>query len=320
MRRKRSRRKGSRGRSCLPLVILFIILVGLPALLVRTCTVSFFSPREIPLVGLWDAEKDKLLSMTLEEYVQGVVAAEMPASFELEALKVQAVAARTYALRRIERGERITEHPEAHLSSDFQSGQAWISWDTFLTRNGGSTGLVLQRKIKRAVKQTEGIVALYDGEPILAVYHSTSGGRTENSEHYWSEALPYLRSVDDPFSVNSPSHYSTATIQLSNLAKVLDVSSAKNFKVVERYTSGRVKTVEVGEKWLSGREIRQRLSLRSTWFTAEIIGNEMVFSIWGYGHGVGMSQYGAQGMAKQGYGYSEILQYYYQGIELYQAY
>ncbi|NMB21020.1 MAG: stage II sporulation protein D [Firmicutes bacterium] len=320
MRTKRRRRKRSRGRSCLPLVILFVILVGLPALLVRSCTVSFFSPKEIPLVGLWDAEHSKLLSMTLEEYVQGVVAAEMPASFELEALKAQAVAARTYALRRILRDERIAEHPEAHLSSDFQSGQAWISWDTFLKRNAGAAGVALQRKIKRAVKQTEGIVALYDDEPILAVYHSSSGGRTENSEHYWSESLPYLRSVDDPYSLKAPNHYSTATIQLSNLAKVLDVSSVKNFKVVERYPSGRVKTVEVGEKWFSGREIRQRLSLRSTWFTAEILGNEMVFSVWGYGHGVGMSQYGAQAMAGAGYGYSEILQYYYQGIELSQAY
>ena len=320
MRRKRNRRKRIRGRSCLSLVILFIIIIGLPALLVRSCTVPFFSPREVPLVGLWDVEHDKLLAMTLEEYVQGVVAAEMPASFELEALKAQAVAARTYALRRILRGERIPEHPEAHLSSDFQSGQAWISWEAFLKRNGGAAGVVLQRKIKRAVKQTEGIVALYEGEPILAVYHSTSGGRTENSEHYWSEHLPYLRSVDDPFSVGSPSHYSTATIQLSNLGKALDVPNARNLKVVERYPSGRVKTVEVGDTWFSGREIRQRLSLRSTWFTVEILGNEMVFSVWGYGHGVGMSQYGAQGMAAAGYDYSEILQYYYQGIELSQAY
>lgn len=297
-----------------------MVVVGLPALLVRSCTVPFFSPREIPLVGLWDAEQNKVLSITLEEYVQGVVAAEMPASFDMEALKAQAVAARTYAYRRIQRDERIPEHPDAHLSSDFQSGQAWISWDTFLERNRGSSGLILQRKIKNAVRQTEGVVAFYDDQPILAVYHSTSGGRTENSEHYWSEQLAYLRSVEDPFSANSPSHYSTATIQLVNLAKVLEVDNAKNFKVVERYPSGRVKTVEVGEKWFSGREIRQRLSLRSTWFTAEILGNEMVFSVWGYGHGVGMSQYGAQGMANLGYGYAEILQYYYQGIALKEAY
>ena len=321
MRTKRRRRKQrSRGRSCLPLVLLFIIIVGLPALLVRSCTVSFFSPREVPLVGLWDAKQNKMLSLTLEEYVQGVVAAEMPASFHPEALKAQAVAARTYAYRRILRDERIPEHPEAHLSSDYQSGQAWISWETFFEAHGPSAGRALQRKIKNAVKQTEGVLAYHNGEPILAVYHSTSGGRTENSEHYWSEQLPYLRAVEDPYSVNSPGHYSTATISLSKLAEILDVDRVTNFKVIERYPSGRVKTVEVGEKWFSGREIRQRLSLRSTWFTAEILGNEMVFSVWGYGHGVGMSQYGAQGMATSGYSYAEILQYYYQGIELKEAY
>jgi stage II sporulation protein D len=126
--------------------------------------------------------------------------------------------------------------------------------------------------------------------------------------------------VEDPFSANSPLHYSTATISLAKLAEVLDVERVGNFKVIERYPSGRAKTVEVGDKWFSGREIRERLSLRSTWFTAEIIGDEMVFSVWGYGHGVGMSQYGAQGMAQQGYSYDEILQYYYQEIELKAAY
>lgn len=316
MRKKPKRRRRSRGGSCLPLVVLFVILVGLPALLVRTCTVSFFSPREIPLVLLWDVQAEKLVSMTLEEYVQGVVAAEMPASFELEALKAQAVAARTYAYRRILRGERIPEHSEAHLSSDYQSGQAWISWEAFLERHGQVIGRSLQKKIKKAVTQTQGQVLYYKEDPILAVYHSTSGGRTENSEHYWSEQLPYLRAVEDPFGSNSPYHYSTASVSLGKLGEILEVSKVKNFKVVERYPSGRVKTVEVGEKWFSGREIRQRLGLRSTWFTAEVIGDELVFSVWGFGHGVGMSQYGAQGMALAGYDYAEILQYYYQGVEL----
>lgn len=320
MRKKLRRRRRSRGGSCLPLVILFAILVGLPALLVRSCTVSFFSPREIPLVLLWDTKAEKLVSMTLEEYVQGVVAAEMPASFELEALKAQAVAARTYAYRRILRGEQIPEHPEAHLSSDYQSGQAWISWETFLERHGQVVGWSLQKKIRKAVSQTQGQIIYCEAEPILAVYHSTSGGRTENSEHYWSEQLPYLRAVEDPFSAKSPHHYSTASINVDKLGEILEVSKVKNFKVIERYPSGRVKTVEVGEKWFSGREIRQRLGLRSTWFTAEIIGNELVFSVWGYGHGVGMSQYGAQGMAQAGYGYAEILQYYYQGVEVKTAY
>lgn len=272
------------------------------------------------MVKLWDAKKNRLLSLTLEEYVQGVVAAEMPPSFHLEALKAQAVAARTYAYRRILAGDGIPEHPEAHLSSDYRSGQAWLDWDEFLQIHGATAGRALQRKIRTAVKQTEGLIAVYDNEPILAVYHSTSGGRTENSEHYWSEALPYLRSVEDPFSISSPVHYSTATITLEKLGEILGVDRANNFKVLERYPSGRVKTVEVGDKWFSGREIRERLGLRSTWFTAELMGSEMVFSVWGYGHGVGMSQYGAQGMALQGYTYDQILQYYYQGIELKEVY
>jgi len=301
-------------------MILFAVVVGLPALLVRSCTVSFFSPRAVPMVVLWDEASQSLLNMTLEDYVAGVVAAEMPASFEPEALKAQAVAARTYAYRRIERGERILEHPEAHLSSDFQSGQAWISWPAFSERYGALNARRLQNKIRKAVKETQGIIACYEGEPILAVYHSASGGRTENSEHYWSEFLPYLRAVDDPYSTAAPYHFSTASIAWAKLAECLEVAKAKNFKVIERYPSGRVKTVEVGGKWFSGREIRQRLGLRSTWFTAEGLGEELVFSVWGYGHGVGMSQHGAQGMALGGYAYPDILQYYYRGIELKQAY
>ena len=314
--RRRRRRRRSRGSSCLALIVLFVILVGLPALLVRSCTVSFFSPRDVPLVKLWDADGGVLLTITLEEYVQGVVAAEMPASFELEALKAQAVAARTYAYRRIIRGEGISEHPEAHLSSDYRSGQAWTSWDAFAAKHTPLAARSLQKKIKKAVSLTAGEILVHQGEPILAVYHACSGGRTENSEHYWSEKLPYLRSVEDPFSTKSPYHYSTASIKLNKLAEALEVSTPKNFRVVERYPSGRVKTVEVGDKWYSGREIRQRLGLRSTWFTAEIVQDELVFSVWGYGHGVGLSQYGAQQMAIEGYEYRDILQYYYQEVEI----
>lgn len=292
----------------------------MPILLVKSCTTSFFSPSKAPLISLWDAKTESLLSLTLEEYVEGVVAAEMPASFHTEALKAQAVAARTYAYRRILRGDTIPEHPEAHLSTDYTSGQAWTSWTDFLQRYGLFEGRRLQRKIQAAVRHTEGVIASYDGEPILAVYHSTSGGRTENSEHYWSEALPYLRSVADPFGTNSPHHYSTAKFSLNELARLMEVADAQDIRVVERYPSGRVKTVETGGKWFSGRTVRQKLGLKSTWFSVERVGSEVIFSVWGYGHGVGMSQYGAHGMAQQGYGYEEILKYYYQDIELVTAY
>lgn len=320
MRRRHKRRRARRGSSLFLLVILFILVIGIPALLVRSCTVSFFSIPKAPLVVIWDEQSNTLMSMTLEEYVQGVVAAEMPASFGLEALKAQAVAARTYAYRRIQRNDTIPEHPDAHLSTDYKSGQAWVSWETFFDRYGLLQGRQLQKKIKKAVNQTIGWIAVYDGEPILAVYHSTSGGRTENSEHYWSEQLPYLRGVHDPYSASSPYHFTTATFSTAQLCGSLEVSKSTDLRVVERYPSGRVKTVEVGDKWFSGREVRQRLGLRSSWFTVDLLQNDVVFSVWGFGHGVGMSQYGADGMAQQGYDYQEILQYYYQGIELKEAY
>jgi len=271
-------------------------------------------------VSLWDEKAQAVRSLTLEEYVEGVVAAEMPASFHLEALKAQAVAARTYAYRRIARGEAHPAHPEAHLSSDYSSGQAWVSWNEFLARFGPVEGRLLQRRIQTAVRQTAGVIATYNSEPILAVYHSTSGGRTENSEHYWSEALPYLRSVSDPFSADSPHHYSTAVFSFTELASRLEVDDARDIRVVERYPSGRVKTLEAGGKWFSGRTVRQRLGLKSTWFSVEQEGEQVVFSVWGYGHGVGMSQYGAQGMAAQGYDYKAILKYYYSDIDLVTAY
>lgn len=286
----------------------------------RSCTTSFFSPSKAPLVALWDEKSKTLLNMTLEEYVQGVVAAEMPASFHPEALKAQAVAARTYAYRRIIRNDTIPEHPEAHLSTDYASGQAWVSWSDFLARFGLLEGRRLQRKIQNAVNQTAGVIAVYEGEPILAVYHSTSGGRTENSEHYWSEALPYLRSVADPFGDQSPHHYSIVVFPVQDLARRMNVENVSDIRIVERYPSGRVKTLEVGGKWFSGRTVRQNLGLKSTWFSVDLVGSEVVLSVWGYGHGVGMSQYGAHGMAEQGYGYGEILKYYYQDIELTTAY
>ncbi len=317
---RRRRRKSRRGCFIPMALILMGLCIGVPILLVRSCTISFFSPRKVPLVSLWDEQSQILRSMTLEEYVEGVVAAEMPASFQMEALKAQAVAARTYAYRRITRGDTLPNHPEAHLSSDYASGQAWISWNDFLSRFGLVEGRRLQRRIQNAVRQTAGVIATYQSEPILAVYHSTSGGRTENSEHYWSEALPYLRSVADPFSSDSPHHYSTAAFTLPELAAKLEVADASDIRLVERYPSGRVKTVEAGGQWFSGRTVRQRLGLKSTWFSVEPIGDEVVFSVWGYGHGVGMSQYGAQGMAEQGYGYKEILKYYYRDIDLVTVY
>ncbi len=297
------------------LTLFVILLIGIPLLLVR-CVKTPRISKDILIINVWDVKTETLITMTLEEYVKGVVAAEMPVTFAPEALKAQAVVARTYALQRIENDVRIHEHPEAHLSTDYRSGQAWVSFAELKERWGTFEYYLNKRKIDQAVSETNGVVATYNGKPILAVYHSTSGGRTEDSEHYWVDTLPYLRSVDDPYGAHSPYQYSTIKLNISDFMRLMDIEHISQVKVVERYPSGRVKTMEAGSKWFSGRDVRQRLNLRSSWFTVNVHDQAVDFSVWGYGHGVGMPQYGADGMAREGYDYRQILQYYYQGIAL----
>ncbi|HOB09038.1 MAG: stage II sporulation protein D [Limnochordia bacterium] len=315
--RRRSRRKRLTLLKLIAAAV--VILIGIPLLFVYGVKVPW-KARNVPMVKLWDVKNSQLLSMTLEEYVKGVVAAEMPAHFHLEALKAQAVVARTYAYQRIVNDVRVPDHPEAHLSTDYSTGQAWVSSDELKDRWGLVDYLINWKKISQAVAQTQGMIATYQGKPILAVYHSTSGGRTENSEHYWSEALPYLCSVADPYGNHSPYYYTTASFSTAKFLELMELDSLGKVQVLERYPSGRVKTMEAGEKWFSGRDVRQRLGLRSTWFTVHAESDQIHFSVWGYGHGVGMSQYGADGMARAGYDYRQILQYYYQGIALEKLY
>lgn len=300
-------------------LILLIVFIGIPLLFVKGIQFPW-SSREIPIINVWDHQNQVLMVMTLEEYVKGVVAAEMPISFELEALKAQSVVARTYALQRIRTDQRISEHPEAHLSTDYRSGQAWVSFSELKDRWGFFDYLINRRKIDQAVESTSGVVATYDEKPILAVYHSTSGGHTENSENYWVDAVPYLRSVSDPYGAHSPYQYTTVSVPTTQFLTKMEIEKLGQVKVVERYPSGRVKAMEAGGNWFSGRDVRERLGLRSTWFTVNVSGNTIEFSVWGYGHGVGMSQYGADGMAREGYDYQKILQYYYQDIELIEFY
>ncbi len=298
--------------------LVLVVLFGIP-LLMRGIKLPWTSSN-IPVINIWNVETNKLMKMSLDEYVKGVVAAEMPVTFELEALKAQAVVARTYAYQRIVNNVRISEHEDAHLSTDFSTGQAWISADKLRERWGLVEYFFNNRKLSQAVSQTEGIIATYDNKPILAVYHSTSGGRTENSEHYWTDSLPYLRSVADPYGEHSPYQYTTLNLSLAEFTRLMEIDSAGKIKVIERYPSGRVKTMEAGNRWFSGREVRQRLGLRSSWFTIDLEANRVQFSVWGYGHGVGMPQYSADGMARAGYDYKQILKYYYQGISLEKLY
>ncbi len=291
-----------------------------------------------PVIVVWDAGSGAVVEMGLEEYVRGVVAAEVPLDFHLEALKAQAIAARTYALRRVERGERVPEQPLAHVSSDFRRHQAWMSHEAFLERWGALEGTRRWARVAMAVEATRGLVLVYQGEPIEALYHSTSGGHTEDADRYFTTGRPYLVGVPDPWGEHSPVHTSVArfpaAVVLERLAGVPAPGSGTSaaisvlagreqdpvIEVVSRTPSGRAETVAVAGRIFTGRQVREALGLRSSWFDVGIEQDEVVFYVRGSGHGVGMSQYGADGMARAGYGFADILAHYYRGAQLVRRY
>lgn len=300
-------------RWLLYLVFICLIAAILPALLVRG-----YEPagRDQVQVRLFREDVSRLVELDLEEYVAGVVAAEMPAVFHLEALKAQAVAARTYALRAVR-----TQVSGVHLTSSFQRDQAWSSPEELREKWGAAAFQIYWSRIRMAVRSTRGEVLTYRGELIFPAYHSTSGGRTESSENYWSALHPYLRSTPSPYEEHSPHYRTEQDLPWEEIIRSLGLEAGtQTIQILQRYPSGRVQTVAVGGQVFTGREVREALRLRSNWFDASVMGSCIRFSIRGNGHGVGMSQYGADGMARQGYNYREILAHYYQGTRLIRTY
>lgn len=266
------------------------------------------------------------VTLGLEAYVAGVVAGEMPASFEPEALKAQAVAARTYALSKIKRattGGNAAEHPLAPLC-DQTHCQVYRSEDELLTLKGRDWMDSGWKAIVKAVNATQGQVMYYLGALVeQPLFHSSSGGKTENSEDVFVSALPYLRSVDSIYESEAPHQHESISISLRTFAgKLKDRYGATSvspgtIKIISRTEGGRVDQIQVGDQTLTGRNIRDLFGLRSANFTFAFDGNEnIVFTTKGYGHGVGMSQWGANGMAQAGYGYREILTHYYSGVTI----
>ena len=249
-----------------------------------------------------------VLQIELEEYVIGVVGAEMPASFNSEALKVQAILARTYALKSIEIGRKLTDTVSTQAYKD--SGQLQALW--------GSSYNTYYNKIKSAVDATKGKRIVYAGKLIDALYFSCSNGYTENAVNVWGNSIPYLQSVKNDWDTTS-SAYLRETVfsyeQLSNMLGIqFDVTTV--FGINNRNESNRVTNVVFGDKSYSGIELRTVLSLRSADFDIEITDNGLKFVTKGFGHGVGVSQYGANSMANAGYDYSSIINYYYMGVNI----
>lgn len=272
--------------------------------------------------------QDRIVEMSLEEYIKGVVAAEMPAEFEVEALKAQAVAARTYAVKQMTLfgGAGLADRPGADVSTDPRYGQAWQSSLQLKERWGAFDFARYWSKIGQAVDDTRGLIVVYKGESINAVFHSTSGERTASAKEVWGYDFPYLQSVACSWDKKSPRYSDSREYSYAELEQRLGgeagvTAAAKSgsgsvAQVLERTDSGRVARVRIGSKTFSGSELRQKLDLRSANFSCEAQGEKLVFKTTGYGHGVGMCQYGANGLAKEGQNFRQILTYYYTGVSI----
>lgn len=253
-------------------------------------------------------------TLSLEEYLVSVVLREMPASFDKEALKAQAVVARTYTLRRIKTGGK---HSNSDVCADSACCQGYYDPGDYLS-DGGKQELL--EKVISAVQSTAGEVLVYDGSLIDATYFSCSGGKTEDALAVWGSDIPYLQSTDSPGEEGASHYTDTVSFSLSEFAEKLDldISAQQNDWLGDiQYTNGGgVATIQIYGKTFEGTEIRKALGLRSTAFIISLVGNSVTITTKGFGHRVGMSQYGADAMAAQGKTYEQILLHYYQGTEL----
>lgn len=275
-------------------------------------------------VAVYDHQSGQIMTLGLEDYLVGVVAAEMPASFELEALKAQAVAARTFACSRLWSEAAAADAPY-RLTTDPATCQAWISDEEMQTR-WGQQYAANREKIVQAVAQTQGEILTYQGKVIEPVYHaSCGGGRTESARDVWGSDRPYLISVvcDHPSDKHTQLKTTLSLAEVdqklgSDAAVVAAASSGQSspLAIVASSASDRVLKMRVGSKQYSGSAVRQALGLESSLISFDQEGDEVTFTTNGYGHGVGMCQYGADYYAGQGWDYQAILKHYYTGVSL----
>ena len=254
-----------------------------------------------------------LQQMTMEAYLTGVVLAEMPASFAPEALKAQAVVARTYTRRRMEG----SKHTTAAVCMDPGCCQSWRSESDYLDSGGRERDL---QKVRQAVAATDGLVLRYDGKLIDATYFSCSGGSTEDAVAVWGQDVPYLQAVQSPGEEEAPRFTDSVSFSPVQLAEKLGLTADGDpgswFGAVTHTDGGGVDTMVILGKEFTGTGLRSKLGLRSTAFEVTVTGKTITFTTRGFGHRVGMSQYGAQAMAEAGSTCAQILAHYYTGTEL----
>jgi stage II sporulation protein D len=262
--------------------------------------------------------QQKTIIVPLEAYVRGVVAAEMPADFELESLRAQAMAARTYIYSRV-------KNNQATVTGTVKD-QVYAT-DEMLKKKWGMRYQQNIAKVNTAVGSTNGKIITYQNKPIYAAFFSTSNGYTENSEDYFKQPYPYLRSVSSTWDKQSPKFIRTKTLSKAAIANKLEkytneklsiatLSKAGNIKILKKTIGKRISQIRIGDHVFTGRQIREALGLASSDFSWKQRGSQITFTTYGFGHGVGMSQWGANLMAKQGKTAEEIIAHYYQKVQI----
>ena len=298
--------------------VLFLVII-IPFIAVKIAKKPSVSEGK---VMVYIAHEDKVVEMDTCQYLKEVVGAEMPAEFSYEALKAQAVAARTYLQSKIQKGGDNKEHKGAPVCTDYKHCKAWLSESEMKAQWEEEKREEYWSKISKAVEETKGEIITYEGEPISAVFHSTSSGKTENAGDVWQNNVPYLVSVESKGDLMSPKYSSEYSCSREEFCKVVE-SNIDNtdwnsglYSDIVRSEAGGIITIKLGGVEVKGTTFRTIFELRSTNVELEQTGNKIVMKVKGYGHGVGMSQYGANFMAENGSTYKDILKYYYTGVEI----
>ncbi len=291
------------------LIILIIPVIIIKILTPKEIKQKRYEKKDNITVRLKRENKNIIEKIPLEKYLIGVLAGEMPVSYDIEALKAQAVAARTYTINKIEQN-KTREYDVVDTTNDQvykDEEQLKEIWKEKYNEN--------TKKLKQAIKDTNGEYLTYDGKPIHAFFFSTSSGKTENCKDVFGESLPYLVSVSSTWDENSPSYEGELNLTKEEFCNKLEIN-CDNIKIdIERNETNSIKNITINNKTIKGTDFRFKLGLKSTNIEIEELNNNIIIKSKGYGHGVGMSQYGAKEMANKGYKYDDILKYYYQGVE-----
>lgn len=283
---------------------------------------STYNYKNYGTIKLLHKKTGKVEQVNIDDYLCNVVSAEMPADYEIEALKAQAVVARTYTIYKINN----KKHENADICDDSTCCQAWVDKETRFSRWEESKRESNWEKIQKCVQETQGQIITYQNQPINAFFHANSGGKTELPVNVWGgTGLPYLQVVETAGEEGYKQYESEVELTQDELIEKLktkysdisiDFSNQEDLKILEYTDSGRVKTVKFGNHEISGVETRTLLGLKSTNFEISKENDKIKFTVKGYGHGVGMSQTGADAMAKQGKNYKEIINHFYSGVEI----